>query len=183
MDARLQLLNRKMELRMLARQKQADDLRRSRRAALRGDVKAGGEFENRLDSVMGRHGKDTTGNFPHKSPVVMKSKPLTDYEKAHSKQHGFLQSKAIMENPDPRHTRAMLNPSLSTRGGGKFENVHYKDKNATLEAARKAIMQRALRAKLANAAGRRAKQIGSGLTRSQIVKKAWVTRKRNPTAM
>ena len=69
-DARILLLKNKLKLKLEARAQQADSIRKLRSAAMRGDSKAGKEFEAHLDKVMiETHKIDTSGNFPPSSPA------------------------------------------------------------------------------------------------------------------
>lgn len=159
-DARIALLKNKLKIKLEARAHQADQIRRLRSAALRGDSKAGKEFEAHLDKVMlVTHRIDTGGNFPHKSPHIIAAKKLTAGD--------------IARHAGADSGRVIHNPSASTRDGGKFENKHYAATHPALAARRASTIERASVAKIGRLVAHRA-----GMSASERVKKAWVTRKK-----
>jgi hypothetical protein len=103
------------------------------------------------------HRIDTSGSFPHKSPLIISSKPVT--------------AGTIARHAGAESGRVIHNPSLSTREGGQFKNQHYKDVHPVLQARRADTIERAATAKVGLAVKKRA-----GMTASERVKKAWITR-------
>lgn len=160
MDARIELLKNKLRVKLEARAAFADTLRRLRSSAKRGDSKAGREFEAHLDKVMLTvHRIDTGGSYPHKSPHIQAAKKLTAGD--------------IARHAGAESGRVIHNPSASTVGGGKFENKHYGAVHPQLAARRASTIQRAAAAKVSRLVARRA-----GVTASERVRRAWVTRKK-----
>lgn len=163
-NARLKLLQHTLKLRMEQRAEKADVLRKLKAAASGGNAKAGKEFEAHLDSVMGKHFKDTYGNYLHKSPVIINSKPLTAGQ--------YVQARTIGNLQNDNRT-GLRNTTASVHSGGKFTNTHSGEGMSQIaKDRREATINRAIAGKAKVHASRQA----SGLTRSQIVKKAWETR-------
>ncbi len=160
-DPRIALLRNKLKVKLEARAHQADQIRKLRSAAMRGDSKAGKEFEAHLDKVMiETHKIDTSGNFPHKSPQIIASKKLTAGTIA---THGGADSGRVIHSP-----------TAATAGPGQFVNQHYKSGlTPALQARRQSTIERATVAKVSRLVAKHA-----GMSASERVKLAWVTRKK-----
>ncbi len=160
-DARIALLRNKLKLKLEARAQQADAIRKLRSAAMRGDSKAGKEFEAHLDKVMiETHKIDTSGNFPHKSPQIIAAKKLSAGD--------------IATHAGANSGRVLHSPTAATAGPGKFVGQHYNSGlPGHLQARRQDTIERAATAKVVNLVAKHA-----GMSASERVKLAWVTRKK-----
>lgn len=160
-DARILLLKNKLKLKLEARAQQADAIKKLRNAAKRGDSKAGKEFEAHLDKVMiETHKIDTSGNFPHKNPHILSAKKLTAGD--------------IATHAGANSGRVLHSPTAATAGPGQFVGQHYKSGlPAHLQARRQDTIERASIAKVSRLVAKHA-----GMSASERVKLAWVTRKK-----